>query len=364
MKQAISALSNSGRYSATTFNLAFYLSTLLKKEIEGETIEREKESKVNVAAYAEAPAAAPAVAPVTPFPSAASMAQPADAETKSRMPLVAVAAGVIVAVGAGAFIALRPKTAPAAAKPAAVVARKTAPKMIPQPIVAAIPAGNTAVTATTGSSDPAAQKKAFEAAVAEKLQAEMMKLQSDLNKQLKQQQSKNAPVQMASMISTSAQQQTDDRGAAAALDQRRIASRQEAAAPTQQPAPQQTAPSMLTQQQPSAPQVTQTQAPVSTIHEGDVVDVTELDRLPEPLGPIRPTYPQMALQQRLQTTVILSTLISENGEVIDVKILRGDTRFGFNDAAIRAVRSARFSAPMKDGKRVKTWRPQTIAFRM
>src|SRR5229473_742840 len=54
MKQAISALSNSGKYSATTFNLAFYVSNLLKKEFEGESIERDKELKVNVAAYADA----------------------------------------------------------------------------------------------------------------------------------------------------------------------------------------------------------------------------------------------------------------------------------------------------------------------
>src|SRR2546427_279077 len=36
LKQALSSLAHSGKYSATTFNLAFYLSNLLKKEIEGE----------------------------------------------------------------------------------------------------------------------------------------------------------------------------------------------------------------------------------------------------------------------------------------------------------------------------------------
>src|SRR6184192_1776446 len=50
MKQALSALAHGGKYSATTFNLAFYLSNLLKKEMESEAIDREKESKVNVAA--------------------------------------------------------------------------------------------------------------------------------------------------------------------------------------------------------------------------------------------------------------------------------------------------------------------------
>src|SRR5262249_23235142 len=44
MKQALSALAHGGKYSATTFNLAFYLSNLLKKEMEGEAAEREKEA--------------------------------------------------------------------------------------------------------------------------------------------------------------------------------------------------------------------------------------------------------------------------------------------------------------------------------
>ena len=54
MKQAISALATSGKYSATTFNLAFYVSNLLKKEFESESLDRDKESKVNVVPYAEA----------------------------------------------------------------------------------------------------------------------------------------------------------------------------------------------------------------------------------------------------------------------------------------------------------------------
>src|SRR5437764_4539833 len=46
MKQAISALAHGGKYSATTFNLAFYLSNLPKKEMESEALDREKEAKV------------------------------------------------------------------------------------------------------------------------------------------------------------------------------------------------------------------------------------------------------------------------------------------------------------------------------
>jgi protein TonB len=105
-----------------------------------------------------------------------------------------------------------------------------------------------------------------------------------------------------------------------------------------------------------------TPAAVSTVREGDVVDVTELDKMPEPLSKPRPFYPPLAVQQHAEAVVILSTLISENGDVTDVKVLRGDARFGFNDSAVRAMRAVRFTPPMKDGKRVKTWRPQTVTF--
>jgi protein TonB len=72
----------------------------------------------------------------------------------------------------------------------------------------------------------------------------------------------------------------------------------------------------------------------------------------------------MAMRQRLEASVILTALISENGDVIDVNILRGDPRLGFNDAAIRAMKTAKFRPAMKDGKRVRTWLPQPIDFKL
>ena len=59
---------------------------------------------------------------------------------------------------------------------------------------------------------------------------------------------------------------------------------------------------------------------------------------------------------------MVSALISETGEVLEVKVLKGDSRFGFNESAVRAMRSTRFSPAIKDGKRVRTWRPQTFTF--
>ena len=344
MKQVLSSLVHGGNYSASTFNLAFYLSNLLKKELEGEALDRDRESKVNAAAYTQ-------VAPVAAVESMpASMSMSTEEPAKSRTPLYAIAAAVVIAIAGGAYFMLKPKPAPPAPAIHTAVAPKP-PQIISQPVIAA-PAQT-----STAPLDPNAEKKAFEAAVQQKMQEEMMKLQADMNKKLKQEQSKNAPVQTASLVTP--QQQSDDRGAAAALDQRRVAAQTPAPQPVTQTVAQQTP--VVPTPQPVAPQpVAQ---PVVTIHEGDVIDVTELDKLPQPLAEIRPYYPPLAAQQRAEANVIISALINENGDVIDVKILRGDPRYGFNDAATRAMRAVHFTPPMKDGKRVKTWRPQSIAFK-
>ena len=65
------------------------------------------------------------------------------------------------------------------------------------------------------------------------------------------------------------------------------------------------------------------------------------------------------MRVKAQATIVLSTLIDENGRVADVKVLKGDDRFGFNDEAARAIRATRFSPPRKNGKRVMT-SPSTL----
>src|SRR5207249_536718 len=160
---------------------------------------------------------------------------------------------------------------------------------------------------------------------AQKLQEEMMKLQSDYNKQLKQQQSKNAPVQTAA-VSQAASASDDSGTSAAQLDSRHLAARQEttsAAPATQQPA---SAVAQPVVEQAPAP------APAPAVHEGDVVEFTELDTVPQAQSSIRADYPRLAMQQKAKATVVVSALISESGEVLEVKILKGDARFGFNDS--------------------------------
>jgi TonB family protein len=287
-----------------------------------------------------------------------------DQPKKSKAPLAIAAAVILAIVGVGGWLVMRPTAKPG---PSAAAAPK--PQAPPPPKVQMIPTAVVAATTTapaTTAADPAAQQKAFEAAVEQKLQQEMMKLQADYTKNLQKTQSKNAPVQIAAAapIPTTATAASEEHAppSAAALDEKRLtATRQEtpaAPAPTQTsaPAPAPITPTVVPASVP-APQVAQ-------VREGDVIDYNELDSPVTPLSAIRPAYPPLAMRSKIESSIIVTTLIDENGNVVDVKVLRGDERFGFNEAAVRAMRGTRFSHPTKNGRRVKTWRPQMIAFKL
>ncbi|MDP9192977.1 MAG: TonB family protein [Acidobacteriota bacterium] len=372
MKQAISALANGGKYSATTFNLAFYLSSLLKKEMESEAADREKESKVNIAPYVETPRLTPAPAA---DPSRSSEMEPppfmlgADLEPKKKSKLpMAIAAGVVLAaIGVGAFMMLG--KSPTQAEPAQVASAQTIPapkpppRIISQPIAVTPDGTGTAGATTTATTDTEAQKKAFEDAVAARMQAEMMKLQDAFTADLQKKQARNAPVATAPSGQESAPQTSaaEERAPSAAqLDQQR---RAEQAAETTRTATQAPVPTQTAAPQPAVTAAAPAPAPVSAVREGDVVAVGDLDVVPRIVRAAKPVYPPMAMRQKIEATIVLTVLVSETGDVLDVRVLRGEPRFGLNDAAIRAMRATRFSSPMKDGKRVRTWFPQSFEFK-
>ena len=85
---------------------------------------------------------------------------------------------------------------------------------------------------------------------------------------------------------------------------------------------------------------------------------------PRPLSEIRPTPSPLAVRQHVQGSAVITVFVSENGTVLDAKVLSGVGRFGVDEAAVRAVKSARFSPATKNGKRVKTWMPLRIDFKL
>jgi periplasmic protein TonB len=218
---------------------------------------------------------------------------------------------------------------------------------------------------TGAEQDPEAQKRAFEQAVREKLQAEMMKLQNAFMAELRAKEAAAStpapPARSQPIAEQPAVQPAEDRATmtAAEFDQQRRESRQ--AAELTAPAVEQTA--TMPPSAPAQAAVTPPAQPVAnSIRPGALVDAGTLDSVPRPLRPVRANYPAIAARQKISATIILTALISEEGEVLDVRVLLGDARFGLNDSAVRAIRGTRFSPPMKDGQRVRTWLPQTIEF--
>jgi protein TonB len=289
------------------------------------------------------------------------------------MPLVAAAAVlVLAALGAGGYLLMGRSGAqpPARQAVAAQLApRPTPPAQVLSEPIAVSASPQTAATSTAVAPDEAARNKAFEDAVNQKLQAEMMKLQNDFLAGLKKQQPANAPVTQVAAAApvqlppTTTQEERPPMTASELTAARREEARQEQAA-AEARTPAVAVPAVTqTAQPPAATTSSAAPAPAAAVvREGDVIDIGSLDVVPKIVRAVKPQYPPLAARQKLAATIFLTVFVGETGEVLDVRVLRRESRFGMNEAAVRAIRATRFSSPMKDGKRVRTWFPQTVSF--
>jgi protein TonB len=104
-------------------------------------------------------------------------------------------------------------------------------------------------------------------------------------------------------------------------------------------------------------------APAKT-RAGDIVSIKQVDTQPELIQQELPRYPAAAKGRGVAGTVLLNTLISENGDVLQtVAIRKIDSPYGFNEAAERAVKKWKFRPAWKDGVRVKVWKVIHIEFK-
>ena len=119
-----------------------------------------------------------------------------------------------------------------------------------------------------------------------------------------------------------------------------------------------------------APAVTETrpepaQPAVQRAREGDLVPAGTPGLTPPRItrrGAV--TYPPVAKAQRIQGTVITNVLVSETGQVLDVRVIRGVSGPGLNDAAVQAMRRSSFAPAMKDGVRVRSYITVPIEFKL
>jgi len=384
LRRELGKLLFSGKYSPSTFNLAFFLNSLFSADIEAETNARLREAALEAAQTGEpqrqpgtpakpgaaprAPASGPPGATparagtspgvVTPLPVSRdrtpplgtggdtipafgmppreSRRPPSDAGAaaappirRSRAPLYAGGSLLVAAaVGGGIFLLLRRAPAPPPAPRAATPVPAT-----PTPEPPPTPAAPTS----------AMTEAQFKEEVARRVSSELKKMESEMRRA-----AATAPSAPAGVKNPAASSVNGSTAPAAVPTDAPAAA--EAAPPVRAPAaaPTPEAPA------PAAP------APVSAPPR-EVYPTPEVDVAPKILRVVKPIYPPLALRAKMGGTVLLRVLVAENGAPADVQVIQGAPG-GLTESAVAAVRKWRFTPGQRNGAPVRAWTTIPIPF--
>ena len=92
-----------------------------------------------------------------------------------------------------------------------------------------------------------------------------------------------------------------------------------------------------------------------------VGDVTNPVLIPE--SKVEPEYPELARVARLEGNVILQAIIDRNGDVVNVRVIKGQP-MGLSEKAIEAIRQWKFQPATLNGKPVDVYYNLTVNFRL
>ena len=405
MRKAIDTLLFSGDFTPTTFNLAFFMHSLFREDIEQESKVLKDEKDANYVEYltdeaaraaggtmagvaaaplgtdtqALRPPAAPAEAAETTIvpspvrepaaartPAAGVPAPPSglgakaaasrftfhrEGEDRGRMPLIAGAVGVLlVAAAVGVAVMRRGSSAPASPpapavttlSPEAVAAEAKVKEL--QERLAALEAEKAAAEAKAA--DEA--KKKMEAQAAARGQAvdpaALARAQEEARRKAQAEQERLAQEEKKRLEAEKAAEET--RMAEEKRKGEEEAARVAAATPTTTVPPATTLP---------APPATKPGALVTLADAGVIAPVLERRGVLQ--------YPALAQRQRVEGTVELNVLVDEKGGVSDVQVVTGaGGRAGLNEAAMDYARRQRYRPATRDGVVVKVWMPLRVKF--
>ena len=102
------------------------------------------------------------------------------------------------------------------------------------------------------------------------------------------------------------------------------------------------------------------EAPPTPEPEGPIIVVGEVNK-PEKLSAPQPQYTEIARKARIQGLVIVQAIIDKNGDVTNVKVLKG-LSMGLTEAAVAAVKQWKFKPATLRGKPVDVYYNLTINF--
>ncbi len=396
-------------YSPTTFNLAFFMNSLFRENMDQEGKSIKEYKKLDVAAYTKeqpAPVQAPVKVehpvgaepakdiPVTPLgvpksvPSFGGSEEFPVEKEKSKTPMFI---GILIAVavlGVGGYFFLKPSPP----------AQPTQAAVLPLP---------TNQQQATDTEKARFQQEALAAQEEAKKKDQQLKdLQAKLDQLLKAQKDAKTsattpPVDKETIqqLQQQAKQLEEERKRQEALAEEKLkaastpppvvetpveekpAEKTETIAQNQpiapsvaqnEPVKKEPAPDPVEKQETSAapppqPTVTKTEAQPAApaVKEGDTVEMGPDVVKPEMVTRVQPVYPPVAKTMKVQGTVILSILISETGSVSEVRVLRpvGGSS-GLNEAAVAAAKKWKFKPAVKQGKRVKVWVTYPVSFKL
>ncbi len=105
-------------------------------------------------------------------------------------------------------------------------------------------------------------------------------------------------------------------------------------------------------------------APPPPPDQGRKVKFIPYDKAPIPKSPIRPEYPEIAMEAGIEGTVIVQAFINNKGIVEDTMILKGIPNTGLNEAALEAVKRTRWKPARQRDKKVGVWMSIPINFKL
>ncbi len=95
----------------------------------------------------------------------------------------------------------------------------------------------------------------------------------------------------------------------------------------------------------------------------EVPDSVPYDTPPQPLKLVKPEYPEAARAAGIKGVVVLQVLVSTDGHVTDVRVLRSLEQ-SCDSAAVEAARACRFSPALYRRKPVAVWVSYPVQFRL
>ncbi len=405
-QQALSRFIAEGQYNPTTFNLAFFMHSLFRSEIERETreIEREKTEQrtliVPTPPVGQRPATGAVLVPppASAVPSDAREARPAPppaggaaahyGKARSRKRALAAAAAALVVAGgllAAYLMQRRPSgggpgpepvaalaVEPAAALPGAIPEAAlgeqlaTPPAVAPEDLLArAIGALEPPAPPAAGAASPRPQPspEQTEAQIRELVERRAREVEGSLQQRYEE--------ELSALRAQLEEARTGQGGAApeSAAEAPAAASPPAAAPfePATEPAIRAEPQAALTEALSPAVSQTITEAPsappAAPPQVGDLAEPGPGVSPPRIVTRPAPRYPPSARRIGKVATVQLRVLVDENGRVAETRQVGENVGFGFDQEALDAARRTTWQPAMKNGVPVRMWVDLRIEFR-